>query len=294
MAENVMLQTIERQDWLDPLADRVQGAVRAAFEAGGPTGKKVQNALHGTWLGHPLHSALTDVPIGAWTSAVVMDALEDVTGDHAFGKGADTAIAIGLAGAVASAAAGITDWHATDGRARKLGLAHGLLNVAGTLLFTASAVTRKRGSRTAGRGFSTLGFLVAMGSAYLGGKLVYDEQIGVDHTIGQQFPREYVPVIADSDLRDGELKRVSVGDARILLTRQDGRIYAIGEVCSQLGGPLAEGELQDCSVKCPWHGSRFSLEDGRVLDGPSTHPQPCLETRITDGQIEVRLPATNS
>jgi nitrite reductase/ring-hydroxylating ferredoxin subunit len=42
------------------------------------------------------------------------------------------------------------------------------------------------------------------------------------------------------------------------------------------------------SIQCPWHRSRFALEDGRVLDGPAVHPQPCLETRVRNGRIEVR------
>jgi nitrite reductase/ring-hydroxylating ferredoxin subunit len=63
---------------------------------------------------------------------------------------------------------------------------------------------------------------------------------------------------------------------------------ALAETCSHLGGPLAEGQLEGNSVRCPWHGSRFALKDGSVLDGPATHPQPCFETRIRNGQIEIR------
>src|SRR4030081_1092644 len=127
MAENVALDLIERQGWIDPLADQVQKAVGNVFEAAGEPGRKAKNFLHGTWLDHPLHSAVTDVPIGAWTSAMVMDAMEDVTGRSEFGRAADTAVAIGLAGAVVSAVSGITDWQSTDGNARKIGLTHGLL-----------------------------------------------------------------------------------------------------------------------------------------------------------------------
>ena len=60
------------------------------------------------------------------------------------------------------------------------------------------------------------------------------------------------------------------------------------ERCSHFGGPLAEGQLEGESVRCPWHGSRFALADGAVLEGPSVHPQPCLAVRLRDGQIEVR------
>jgi nitrite reductase/ring-hydroxylating ferredoxin subunit/uncharacterized membrane protein len=288
MADSNPLEIIDRQQWIEPAADQVQQAITRAYESAGEGGQAVKNFLHGTWLGHPLHSALTDVPIGAWTAAIVMDAMSDVSGRDGFSRGADTAVAIGLVGAVAAAAAGITDWQATDGRARKTGFVHGMLNLGGAALFTASLAARKSGSRSAGRGLATLGYLVAMGSAYLGGKLVYSEQIGVDHTIGQQFPKDYVPVLPENELVEGQMRRVDVNGSRALLARQGGRLFAIAEVCSHLGGPLAEGELGECWVRCPWHSSRFSLEDGQVLDGPSTHPQPCLDVRVVNGQIEVK------
>jgi nitrite reductase/ring-hydroxylating ferredoxin subunit/uncharacterized membrane protein len=279
------LRSIDRQDWLDPLADRVQEAVADVLD----TAPRVKDFLHGTWLGHPLHSALTDVPIGAWTAALLMDGMEDLTGRPEFGRGADAAVKIGVAGAVAAAVAGMTDWRDIDGRPRRIGLAHALLNITSTLLYTTSMAMRRNGSRGAGKGLSALGFVAAMGGAYLGGKLVYSEQIGVDRTAGHKFPKDFVPVLFDSELAEGEMKRVMAGDSRVLVARRDARISAISEVCPHLGGPLAEGELEGNSVRCPWHGSCFSLEDGRVLRGPSTHPARLLEARVRDGQIEVRL-----
>lgn len=288
MEKELTTALIENQEWLDTAAEQAQKAVSAAYGQGGETVQKVQNFLHGTWLGHPLHSAVTDVPIGSWTAAVVLDALSDLTGNEDLQRGADAAIAIGLAGAAVSAATGITDWQHTDGRARKIGFIHGVLNTAGALLFTSSLLARKRDERTKGRGLSMLGFAVAMGAAYLGGKLVYSEQVGVDHTVGQRFPDDFQRVMANADLRDGHMHAVELDGMRILLARCGGQVYAIGDVCSHFGGPLSEGEMEGCTVRCPWHGSRFSLEDGSVIDGPSTHPQPSLETRVRDGHIEVR------
>jgi len=288
MAQELTTELIDRQEWLDPLADTLQQAVGQAYESAGEAGRAIQNFLHGTWLGHPLHSAVTDVPIGAWTSALVMDAMEDVTGRREFGTAADTAVAIGLVGAIAAAATGVTDWHKIDGQARKIGLAHGLLNLGGALLCGASLAARKNGARSAGRGLSTLGFVVVMGSAWLGGKLTYSEKIGVDHTAGLQFPEHFTPVLPESELPEGEMRKTDAAGTPVLLANRGGHIFALSNVCSHLGGPLNEGKLEDCSVVCPWHGSRFSLEDGRVLDGPATHPAPCLDVRARNGQIEVR------
>ena len=288
MAEDTTTALIEKQEWLDTAADTLQKAVTSAYEAGGEAGQRIKDAMHGTWLGHPLHAAVTDVPIGAWTASVVMDAIDEMSPSSGMKTGADTALAIGLAGAGLAAVAGLTDWSATDGRARKIGLTHGLLNVAAVGLFTTSFFMRRADKRTEGRALSAIGFATSMLSAWLGGKLTYSEQIGADHTVGQHFPNEFTRVLADSELGEGQMRRVEVNGSRALLAKRDGHIYSIAEVCSHLGGPLAEGEFTGTEVRCPWHGSCFSLEDGSVIHGPATHPQPCLETRIQDGQIEIR------
>lgn len=288
MAKDVTTAVIERQAWLEPAGDQIQKAVTKAFDSAGTSGQKVKNFLHGTWLGHPLHAVITDVPVGSWTAAVVMDAMEEITGKEQFGRGADTAVGIGIAGAAGAAITGLTDWQATDGRARKIGIVHALLNTTGLLLFTGSLIARKRNARAAGRGLGILGYAAALGGAYLGGKLVYSEQIGTDHTVGQQFPDDFKAVLNQDELPEGEMRGVTLDGGRVLLAKRDGQVFAIAEVCSHLGGPLAEGKFENCTVQCPWHGSRFALDDGRVIDGPATHPQPCLDVRVNEGRIEVR------
>lgn len=289
MASEALVKAIDKQDWLEQASEAVQPAITEAFKAGGPAGQQVKNFLHGTWLGHPLHPALTDVPIGAWTAALALDALEAISGRKEFGPGADAAIAIGLVGAVGSAVTGITDWSDTYGRGRKIGLTHGLLNAGATLLYTTSLLMRRRKkTRRAGLGFAMLGYAVGSVAAYLGGHLVYGEQIGVDHTAAQEMPHEFVPVLAENELPENKLTKVDAKGVPVLLVRQNGQIHALAHTCSHLGGPLSEGKLEGDSVRCPWHASCFSLEDGHVIDGPATFPQPRFETRIRDGRIEVR------
>lgn len=289
MASEALIKVIEQQDLLEQASKQIQPVIKDAFEAGGEGGRQLKNFLHGTWLGHPLHPVLTDVPLGAWTAALALDALEAISGREEFGPGADAAIAVGLAGAVGSAVTGLTDWSETDGRARKVGLAHGLLNVGATLLYTTSLVLRRRKkSRRAGQGLAMLGYAVTSAAAYLGGHLVYGEQVGVDHTAALEPPKEFVPVLAEAELPEGELKKVEAGSVDVLLVRQGEETCALAHNCSHMGGPLSEGKLEGEIVQCPWHGSRFSLKDGSVVDGPATFPQPCFETRVRDGQIEVR------
>ena len=288
MATEALIKAVEQQEVLDRLSDQIQPLVRDTFKSAGPAGREVKNFLHGTWLGHPLHPALTDVPLGAWTAALALDAMESISGRRELGAGADAAIAVGLVGAAGAAVTGLTDWSETSGRARKVGILHGLLNVGATALYTTSLVLRRKKKRGAGVGFAMLGYAVSSASAYLGGHLVFSEQIGVNHAAAQAMPNEFVPVLPDAELEEGEMKRVDAGGVSVLLVRLEGAVCALAHTCSHLGGPLSEGKLEGDVVQCPWHGSRFNVRDGSVVDGPATFPQPCFEARVREAQIEVR------
>ena len=288
MATEALIKVVEQQAALEQLSDQIQPLVQNAFKSAGPAGRELKNILHGTWLGHPLHPALTDVPLGAWTAALALDAMESISGRKELGAGADAAIAIGLVGAAGAALTGLTDWSETNGRARKVGLLHGLLNVGATVLYSTSLVLRRKQKRNAGMGFAMLGFAVSSASAYMGGHLVFGEQIGVNHAAAQEMPKEFVPVLSDAELREGEMKRADAGGVPVLLVRCEGEVCALAHTCSHLGGPLSEGKLEGDVVQCPWHGSRFNVRDGSVVDGPATFPQPRFETRVREGQIEVR------
>jgi nitrite reductase/ring-hydroxylating ferredoxin subunit/uncharacterized membrane protein len=283
------------------LEERLQKQLDKALYAGGsPAAQRIRNFLNGTWLGEPLHVVLTDVPVGAWTAAMVFDALSRSRSGREFARAADASIAIGLAGALGAAAAGVTDWSDVDPPARRRGLIHGLLNLSATALFATSLIQRKRGrsssrresrskaSHAAGRLSATLGYAVMAYAAHLGGKMVYENRVGVDRTAGQPLPRDFVAVLAESDLEENKPTRAMLNGVRILLVRRGERLFAMAETCSHFSGPLAEGKLEGDSIVCPLHNSRFALDDGRVLDGPAVHPQPCLDARVRGGQIEVR------
>jgi nitrite reductase/ring-hydroxylating ferredoxin subunit/uncharacterized membrane protein len=277
---------IDQQQWLKPAEESLQGAVHKAFSF--PGGQQVKNFLHGTWVGHPLHVILTDIPIGAWTLTIAFDSLDSMSKRREYQRAADTALGFGLVGALGAAATGLTDWQDIDPPARRIGLVHGLLNVASVVLFGTSFLKRRRGDRKTGRALAGLGFAVSAVAAQLGGNLVYEQKIGVDHTASDQLPTDFVAVLPDSELQEGKPARAEHNGAPILLVRRDSQIFALAETCSHLGGPLSEGKLEGDVIQCPWHGSRFSIRDGRVVDGPAVHPQPCLEARVRNGQIEVR------
>jgi nitrite reductase/ring-hydroxylating ferredoxin subunit/uncharacterized membrane protein len=274
-----------------PLEEKLQKAIdKALYANGNPAAQKARNFLNGTWLGEPLHVVLTDVPIGAWTVAMVFDALEMINSRHEFALAADTSIAIGLAGAAGAAITGVTDWSDVDPPARRLGLIHGLLNIGATTLFATSLILRKKKARSEGRGFAALGYALMSFSAHLGGKMVYEHRVGVDRTAGETFPENFTAVLPESKLPDNTPTRAMHQGVPILLVRRGERLFAMAETCSHFSGPLSEGKLDGDSIVCPYHSSRFALADGRVLDGPAVHPQPCLEVRARDGQIDVRRP----
>lgn len=284
------MNVIEDQTWLEAPSEQVAKVVNQVLTkpGGGPT--RLDDFLNGVWLGHPLHPVLTDVPIGAWTAGLALDGLETATGRRELAAGADAANLLGLLGAVAAAATGAAQWQYTIGRQRRLGLSHALLNLTAVGLYGASALLRANGKRGAGKLTSVLGYAIMTVSAYIGGDLVYGERLGVTHVPEQTLPNDFQPALHESELHEGDLKRVTIADVPVLLARYEGKIYALNEVCAHLGGPLAEGTLADCSVTCPWHGSRYRLTDGAMLNGPTTFPQPVYEVRVREGMIEVRSP----
>jgi nitrite reductase/ring-hydroxylating ferredoxin subunit/uncharacterized membrane protein len=293
MSEDPILSFVEKQKWLAPIQESGEAFVKKAYESAGGPGQTIKNALHGVWLGHPLHSAITDVPVGSWTTAAVLDLLE-ANGRDDYAPGADAAIVVGLAGAVASAASGLTDWSDTHGKAQRVGALHGLLNSTAAVLYTASYVARKNDNRGLGRALAFVGYGIVIASAYLGGAISYRQRIGVDHSpdADNELPQDFKPALAASELTEGQPQKATVDGTDIFLLKQGGQIFALANKCSHLGGPLNEGEIKGESVICPWHGSRFCLKTGAVLDGPATHPQPKLDVEVRDGQVLVRYSAS--
>src|SRR5688572_2091000 len=178
-SSNSLVQIVDNPG-IDQIAKPLSKAVRDAYEAGGPTGREIKDALHGKWLGHPLHPALTSLPLGAWSTALALDAAGN--GDPGMRRAATFAIGVGLAGAVGAAVTGLTDWSETGGQARRAGLVHGLLNVTATALMATSFVMRKNGDHDDGRACAWTGYAIALGAAYLGGELVFRQRVGVAGT----------------------------------------------------------------------------------------------------------------
>ena len=272
-----LIARIEEVDSLDAAADQVSQAVaRVTHEP------PVSNVVGGSWLGHPVHPVLTDLPIGFWTSAFMLD----LVGGRSARKAAQSLVGMGVLSAVPTALTGLADWSDTVGRTRRVGIAHALLNSAGLLSYTMSWHARRRGRHGLGVVLGLAGSAAATMAASLGGHLVYRTGTGVDANVFQDESDDWTDV-------DGDLEPVTGLDGGfttaegepLLVSRSTDEWHAIGARCSHRGGPLQEGTVADGCVTCPWHQSRFRLDDGAVVDGPAAAPQPAYDVRAVDGAV---------
>jgi nitrite reductase/ring-hydroxylating ferredoxin subunit/uncharacterized membrane protein len=249
----------------------------------------VNEALSGTWLGHPVHPLLILLPMGNWTSAVLLDWLGGEDAETA----ADLLLGAGIVTALPTIATGYSDWADTEPASdtvRRIGAVHAALNGSATTLFATSLAARASGDRGRGKLLALAGFAAIGLGGYLGGHLTYAEGVGVNMATFEGYPEDWTAVLADAAIGEGEMRAVDVGGVPILIARHGGEVFALSNTCVHRGGQLDQGELVGDCVQCPLHASRFRLEDGSVEQGPAAYPQPALEARVRDGSIEVRAP----
>lgn len=277
--------------WLDGLGNGTQKVVGAIYDALGTPGRVLRNAMHGTSITHhPLHPALSDVPLGAWTVGFVADWLFVITGRVPAVAG-DIALVVGILGALFAAVAGLTDHHDTVGFEERMATLHGSTMVAVTAAMIVSLVWRiaAPAPHPGAIALSTLGWLGVLAGAYVGGHLSFGMGTAVNHNAFYEGPADFVQVGSAQDFPEGQMRRVLAGDLPVVIVRRAGSLRAIGAVCAHAGGPLDEGELDGDVVTCPWHASRFKFSDGRVVKGPSAFDQPLLSVRERAGIVEVKL-----
>jgi len=274
------VRTLAALEALDAPAAKLGKAARSAIPAG-----PVKDALSGTWLGHALHPLLTDVTIGTFTSALLLDWL----GGKDSAPAARRLIGLGLLSAGPTATSGYSDWADTEvgnPAARRIGVIHAGSNLVGSTLFAASWLARRRGA--SGRLLALAGGAALAAGGYLGGHLSFAEGVGVDQTTFEDTPEGWVDVLPEDAVAEGEKTCVVAEGTPVMVARVDGELYALSDHCSHRGGPLHEGELENGTITCPWHHSVFAVEDGALVHGPAAYPQPAWDTRVRDGRVEVR------
>jgi len=289
--ERTLDRVLRRQGWLDPVGETIQKAVGAFYDSLGAPGKSLKDLMHGTTvLGHPLHPAITDLPIGAWSVGVLADWLFVTTGRVPAVAG-DLGLAIGVAAAIVAAMTGYTDHHETVGHGRRAATVHGLTMTVVVVIELVSMGMRlwAPDMRTGAIVLATGAWLLAVVGGYVGGHLTFAMGTVVNHNAFFEGPMEFVRVGSREDFPEGEMRRVEAEGLPVVIMRREGLLHAIGAVCSHAGGPLQEGKLEGEVVTCPWHYSRFRFGDGKVVGGPATFDQPPLLVRERGGAVEVKL-----
>jgi len=280
-----ILKRLEQAKSLDAVSDKLQQTVMDLIRPQG-----LRDLLHGTWLGHPLHPVLVQVPVGAFLSAAVMDL---VPGGR---QAATTLIGVGVASAPPAIAAGWTDWSEMTKDRRRVGLVHASANAIAVGLYIGSLAARRSGNTARGKALAFAGLSVAGAGAYLGGHIAYAQGGGMNQASPDlnRIPEEWQAVGALAELPEGKPAVRKIDDVPILLYRTGDRVTAMIERCPHETGPLGEGEVvgsgSEACVVCPWHGSTFRLADGVVVHGPAANDLPVLRVRVTDGLVEVAQP----
>jgi nitrite reductase/ring-hydroxylating ferredoxin subunit/uncharacterized membrane protein len=280
---------LEHAEALDRPAAAIRGVVQRLLR-----NRTLKDALHGVWLGHPLHPALAQVALGSFVSASLIDA---VGGGRRESSGL---IAVGLASTVPTVAAGWADWSDSHEDQQRVGLVHAALNAAAVACF-AAALLRRRGGRSSGRLLSLVGGTLIGAGAALGGHLGYRQATGANH--GEEVPHigpgDWQPLGPLEDFPLGRPVRRLAGDVPVFVLRRSddfsdvSRVTVLSNRCPHLSAPLHEGELSEVDgelcVTCPWHASVFRIRDGAVVHGPATAPVPGFESRIDGGVLQVRV-----
>ncbi|MCV7393234.1 Rieske 2Fe-2S domain-containing protein [Mycobacterium paraseoulense] len=288
-----VVSAIGRQEWLDRPSYRFEHLLSFAFNGLGGARNTVTNALHGVWLGHPVHPPLASLTSGALGTTVALDVLSLLPGQPATevrdaSKFASRALGLGILASIGSAVTGVTDWQHTHEADRRVGAVHGLVNLAATALYAQSWWDRRRGRHGRGIALTALGYGITAAGSYLGGALVFESGIGIDQSGARLRTTEWTPVLPASSL-NGKPVRVEVdGVGLVVCQTRPGEVAAFGELCPHLAAPMADGWVDRGRLVCPWHGSWFAAESGDVLRGPAAAPLPCYQARLVNGMVEVR------
>jgi nitrite reductase/ring-hydroxylating ferredoxin subunit len=268
--------------WAKPFGDFNNRWLNALFRPIRP----VKDFLNGTWIGHPVHAALTDAPVGIFAVVIVLDVL-------GYPAAADIALLVGILVMVAAAVAGLADYTDTDGTARTRATLHATLMTVALLVYIVSLAIRAGGPASRGLpiGLSIVGFIVLTAGAFVGGDVVYQlgNMVNRHAWRGGGGPK-WLPLepATDGEIPEGVPTRAKLGINTLVLVRQGETILALHDQCAHAGGPLSGGKIVDGSVECPWHGSRFALTDGRLRRGPALYDQPAYEVRRTEHGWEGR------
>ena len=268
--------------WSKPLGDFNHRWLAALFHPIRP----VQNFLNGSWLGHPVHAVVTDVPIGALTVSIIAD----VIGQPLV---ADVSLLLGVLGMIAAAVTGAADYTEVDGTGRNRATVHSVVMVVSLVLYAISLAIRSGNpaERLAPIVIALVAYLLLLLGGAIGGDLVYLIGTHVNRHAWRAGGARWINLdLGDlTDIPEGGPTKLKAGINELAVVRNGDRILAVHHQCAHAGGPLAEGRLVGDAIECPWHGSRYRMSDGHNVRGPAMYDQPAYDVRRSEaGGWEVR------
>jgi len=235
-----------------------------------------------SFKGHPLHPALIVYPFAFLTGAFGFNVAAAASGNRQMRTVPHYLIPTGVVAGLVAAAAGIVDYLKSvppQSSAKERATKHALLNTAALGLFTTSWLLSRGNNRQAlPMALQGLGSAAISYAGWLGGTLVYRNQIGVDHRYAgagkwQEESRDHdqarALTSAGAGLSVNQMKLVHAGEERIAVARTENGYAAFQDRCTHRGGPLSDGALICGTVQCPWHGSQFDVHTGQVTCGPA-------------------------
>ena len=260
--------------------------------------------------GHPIHPMLVGFPVAYLLGSAAINLWARASGKRRLHQTARDLNTLGLATACAAAVPGVVDYFLAvppQSSAKDRATKHALSNVAALALFSTARFGRN-GGRPAGwtSVFEVAGAALMTMAGWMGGTLVYRNQIGVDHRYAdagkwreERLPAAYaagdlVDIASDSDLEVGQMKLIRVGDLRVALARTESGYRAFSDRCTHRGGPLSDGVLICGTVQCPWHGSQFDVATGEVKAGPAGEAIETYAVRAEEGRILLELPVSTA
>ena len=265
--------------WARPLGDFNHRWLSALF---GPI-RPIKDLLNGRWLGHPLHAATTDIPIGLLLGAVILDLVDQRAA-------ADIAVVATIVFMILSALSGLADYADTDGTARTRATTHATLMTVALVMLIVSLVIRAGdpADRTLAVVLGIVAFGLVSAGAFVGGDVVYVFGNMVSrHAFrgpGTKWIRLDLGELASLDaLAEATPTKMKAGINDLVVVRLGERVFALHATCAHAGGPLDKGTVVNGCLQCPWHGARYRIEDGHVVRGPSVYDQPAYEIQAAEG-----------
>ena len=251
---------------------------------------------------HPIHPILVAFPIAFFVGTFIFDILGVIYNNESLYGVAYYMQVCGIIGALLAAIPGAVDYFKTvppNSSAKKRATKHALLNITNLVLFLIAWILKGNNINPYVILVLDLSGIILLAIAgWLGGTLVYRNQIGVDPRYAnagkwkeeeKDETKGQIEVASADELKTDQMKLIHVNDKRIVIARTEKGYVAFDDHCTHKGGSLAGGAMICETVQCPWHGSQFDVNTGAVKAGPAKEKINTYNVSETNGKVYLNL-----